>query len=713
MKETRRTIRVISRQSPLALLQVEEAMRLAGISDYEVIKITSYGDKHKEVSLMEQGLAADFFTRELDEALLEGRADIAVHSAKDLPYPLPDGIELVALTESKDKSDSLVARDGLTLATLPSGSKVGTSSAQRKAELLNVRQDIEVVPIRGTIEERIAQVDNGTVDALIVATCALERLGLSDRATERLPFKTHPLQGNLAVTAPLNPPRRGTSQIKETAHQNSLRRGTSGINELTNSQIKEDAHQNSLRRGTSGINELTNSQIKEDAHQNSLPTGEGWGEVDIRKRYGKVWLVGFGPGDPELITVKGLNALREADVVYYDDLSIGKLKDDSSVLNVGTDGEEDNKWIYVGKRSGKHSHCQDEINELLYNAAIEGKKVVRLKGGDPMVFAHGREEIDFLKSRFVEVEVIPGISSGNALASLTQIPLTHRGVARSVAFVLGHAKEIQTPTADTLLYYMGGAKVSEIARALLQSGRSAETPVALVTNVSLPDQRSIFTILGEMKWSVFRATPVLIVVGDVVAFEARAHRTRVYDTSSTSATALIRIEQNHVTLPNIEDYDYVVFTSRYGVRYFFDRFTIPSARTKIISVGSVTTAELRKYGAEPFFESHTQSARGIIHFFRDKPRGSKILLARSDKGLRALLTGLSGHNVTDLPVYTNRPNKEAVRQDLTLYDKILFSSPSGVEAFRELYSLKEGDRLDFNGLIIAKGETTYEAIQTI
>lgn len=618
-------IRIISRQSRLALLQVEELVKEAGITDYELIKTTAYGDRHKEVLLMDEGLAQDFFTRELDEALLEGRADIAVHSAKDLPNPLPDGIELLALTEGKDPSDSLVARDGLTLATLPEGSKVGTSSTQRKEELLKVRPDLVVVPIRGTIEERIAQVDSGAVDALIVATCALDRLGLSHRATERLPFKTHPLQGKLAVTG---------------------------------------------------------------------------------RHYGKVYLVGYGPGDHELITVKGQRLLKEADVVFYDDLSFVPVP-----VKV-----PDQKYIYVGKRSGRHSHSQEEINELMYQAATEGKTVVRLKGGDPMVFAHGREEIDYLQSRFVKVEVVPGISSGIALASLTQIPLTHRGLARSVAFVLGHAKDIQTPTADTLIYYMGGAKVSEIAHSLIASGRSAETPVALVTNVSLPNQRTVFTSLDEMKWALFKATPVLIVVGEVVALEAKAHKSRVYDTSSTSETPLIKIEH----LPfisnsnmNILEFDYIVFTSRHGVKHFFEEYNNNSQLPKIISVGSVTTAALRERGMEPFFESPTQSARGIIHFFRDKPRGSRILLARSDKGLKALTDGLRQHEVTDLPVYSNRPDKDAVKQDLTQYDKILFSSPSGVEAFRDLYGITKDKELQFDGLIIAKGETTYEAIQTI
>ena len=687
---TKQKIRIATRQSPLALLQVEELVREAGITDYELVKLTSYGDRHKEQSLMDGGLAPDFFTRELDEALLSGKADIAVHSAKDLPYPLTDGIEVIALTEGKDKTDSLVARDGLTLASLPQGSRVGTSSAQRKEELLRVRPDIEVVPIRGTIEERIAQVDSGTVDALIVATCALERLGLLHRATERLPFKTHPLQGNLAVTTHFS------SQFTVLSSQFSVH----------SSQF------------------LRSSRCSGEQARNSVLSSQLEG-LDIRRRYGKVWLVGAGPGDPELITVKGQRLINEADVVFYDDLAfIGDYKPQNSNLKPQT-----SKWFYVGKRSGKHSHSQEEINELIYKAATEGKTVVRLKGGDPMVFAHGREEVDYLKSRLVEVEVVPGISSGVALASLTQIPLTHRGVARSVAFVLGHAKDIPAPTADTLLYYMGGAKASEIAQKLLNSGRDENTPVAIVSNVSLPNQRSIYSTLGELRWATIHTTPVLIMVGEVVGLSSQrtvhsAQSERVYDTTSTSPTPLITITHIPFKTMNIDltQYDYIVFTSRHGVHHFFEEYDkgdnslslrrgVGRGLPKVISVGTVTTGALRERGIEPFFESPTQSARGIINFFRDKPRGSRILLARSDKGLKKLLWGLSQHEVTDLAVYTNTPNKEAVKQDLTQYDKIVFGSPSGVEAFRSLYTEEEIN--GYNGLIIAKGETTYEAIQTI
>ena len=149
------------------------------------------------------------FTRELDSALLKGDADIAIHSAKDLPEKLHPELEVIALYEAFDKSDSLVSKCNKSLRELPAGSRIGTSSPLRRKELLSVRPDLQVVGIRGTIEDRIEQVRRGDIDAAIVATCALKRLGLEDEIAEVLPFSTHPMQGRLAVTA-----RKGRNDLK-------------------------------------------------------------------------------------------------------------------------------------------------------------------------------------------------------------------------------------------------------------------------------------------------------------------------------------------------------------------------------------------------------------------------------------------------------------------------------------------------------------------
>ena len=196
-----RALRVVCRSSELSLIQVEEVFRNFPNINYTVNAQESFGDKNKDISLMSKEVSQDFFTREMDNAILSGSADIAIHSAKDLPYPIPEGLEVIALFEAFDKTDSLVSKTGETLSQLPAGARIGTSSPTRRSELMRLRPDLEVVSIRGTIGERVEQVESGFVDALIVATCAMMRLNMADKIAERLPFKTHPLQGNIAITA--------------------------------------------------------------------------------------------------------------------------------------------------------------------------------------------------------------------------------------------------------------------------------------------------------------------------------------------------------------------------------------------------------------------------------------------------------------------------------------------------------------------------------
>jgi uroporphyrinogen III methyltransferase/synthase len=652
-------LKVISRNSPLALLQVKEVFSFFPSIPYRLSAYRSLGDKNRHISLMDD-IPPDFFTRELDELLISNEADVAVHSAKDLPYPLPPELELFALLKAWDKTDSLVSKDNRTLEQLPKGARVGTSSAARKAELLRYRPDLEVVSIRGAIEERVAQVDAGFVDALIVATCALKRLGLESRMAETLPFQTHPLQGSLAVVG---------------------------------------------RKNNPNVKAL-------------------FAPKDIRSSYGKVYLVGFGPGNPDWLTIGGDKILAQADVIFHDDLVARAFLDKYS-------GEK----IYVGKRRDIHRFCQEEISELVYQAAISGKKVARLKGGDPMIFAHGREEIDFLQRRFVEVEVISGISAGIALAACTRIPLTHRGLSSSVAFVTGHSEaDAQIPSADTLVYYMGGAHIAGIARKLIASGRREDTPVALAHNVSLPDQKVWYSSLKELQHSLIKyPTPILVAVGEVVSLENQgAHRQEVLLTGTSPDgckgyanarhTPLIRVDRiaDSVRLPaaiqKIGAFEWIIFTSRYGVRYFFEAFDELKADIRALagvqlaSVGKTTTAELSKRSIYPDVEPEVESAEGLVQHFKEHGvAGKRILLPRSDKGLKYLSEELErlGNQVLDLPVYRNTVNGAAEKVNLAQFQKIVFSSPSGVDAFIRIYGeIPSGVQL------IAKGKTTENSLLT-
>ncbi len=222
---------------------------------------------------------------------------------------------------------------------------------------------------------------------------------------------------------------------------------------------------------------------------------------------GKVMLVGFGPGNPELLTIKALSCLHEADVIFYDALL------DSNYLS-----EFEAVKVSVGKRCGHHSKKQDEINELLLEAARNGKKVVRLKGGDPMIFGRGGEELNFLISHNIEVEVIPGITSALAASAQYGISMTHRLISSSVAFCHGHKLSSKPfPMVDTLVIYMGANYQREIAIKLISEGWKAETPVALLSRISFPDSKSVITSLEKLSYNqVVMEMPLLIIVGNTI-----------------------------------------------------------------------------------------------------------------------------------------------------------------------------------------------------
>ncbi len=203
---------------------------------------------------------------------------------------------------------------------------------------------------------------------------------------------------------------------------------------------------------------------------------------------GKVWLVGFGPGNPELMTVRAQKLLFEADVIVYDDLLDKEFLEPYPAIKE-----------YVGKRRDNHHKEQDEINKILVKYAQQGKKVVRLKGGDPLIFGRGTEEKMYLEQFGLQVEIVPGITTAIAAAALSSTPLTHRGVASSVALGTAHSKNsFKILEADTSVYYMGARTITEIAQKYVDNGYSTDFPVAVVYNVSLPNQEVTKTNIGNI-----------------------------------------------------------------------------------------------------------------------------------------------------------------------------------------------------------------------
>src|SRR2546428_3306415 len=209
---------------------------------------------------------------------------------------------------------------------------------------------------------------------------------------------------------------------------------------------------------------------------------------------GKVYLVGAGPGDPELITLKGLRCLRMADVVVYDRLV------NLSLLDEAPSGAE---WVFVGKKTGCHSVKQEEIHVLLIHYARQGRLVVRLKGGDPFVFGRGGEEALVLAEAGIPFEVVPGVSSISAVPASAGIPVTHRGLSSQVTIVAAHdEKALDLPALaaapGTLVFFMGLGRLGAIADGLIAHGKPADTPAAVIASGTLPEQQTVIAPLADI-----------------------------------------------------------------------------------------------------------------------------------------------------------------------------------------------------------------------
>ena len=730
-------IRVIARGSRLSRLQVEEVFKNFPELAYEIKYLESYGDKNQQISLLNGEAPADIFTRELDDAIRQGNADIAIHSAKDLPYPLPEDIEVIALFPAFDTTDSLVSRDHKKLAELPAGSIIGTSSPLRKKGLNELRPDLTIKGIRGCIEERVQQVKDGKYDAAIVATCALKRLGMEDEIAEVLPFPTHPLQGFLAITG-----KKVKSEERRMKNQNA---------ESSSASEQENSSLFTLR---SSLKNLLNSQ-------------------------GSVSLVGFGPGDPDLLTIKAAKAIDAADIIFYDDLI-----DDSYLA------DKKAEKIYVGKRAGYHHKEQADINRLLLDAAREGKNVVRLKGGDPMIFAHGSEEIEYLESNLIKVNVIPGITTASALAASQKISLTHRDFSSSVALVSGHTPQPVTPDAETLVYYMGAKQLQTIATQLIdKEGWAFNTPVLLTYNVSRPDEQTFETTLWNLRNGEMQnlPTPLIALIGNVAGLkhhQASDIKPTLYTgtlpaiekrKADYTYTPLIEISYHPSYFTKIledhyfERYDgksftkycewdesqalYYIFTSQYGVHATLDYYDLIFKEQEehvFISIGDTTTEALHKAGVKNVIQVEQDNRYGVIEWFKkekerldaEKPRYEQIMkkldelndpdeqdayyykeedfLQRyenrlvfyphsslSPEDIPLALQEL-GFNVLSAVVYNNELPKNPRRVNLNHFKRIVFTSPSTIDNFIKLYG-----KLPENTEFITRGPITQAHLEEV
>ncbi len=254
-------------------------------------------------------------------------------------------------------------------------------------------------------------------------------------------------------------------------------------------------------------------------------------------RTGKVWLVGAGPGDAELLTIKAVRAINTADIIFYDQL----VSEEICALF-----PKDTPALYVGKVKNNHSIPQDALNELLISQAQAGLRVCRLKGGDPFVFGRGGEELMELRNAGIDVEVVPGITSASGCSTYANIPLTHRGISQGCTFVTGHAEKsldinwnALAKLNHTLVFYMGLTRADEISQKLLFNGLAANTPVAIIENGCRKNQRNTLTNLSNFPNVIVREkikSPALIIIGDVVSLSVLLRPEKINSNYFSSVT---------------------------------------------------------------------------------------------------------------------------------------------------------------------------------
>jgi len=461
------------------------------------------------------------------------------------------------------------------------------------------------------------------------------------------------------------------------------------------------------------------------------------------KRVGKVYLVGAGPGDPGLITVRGKYLLERAEVVVYDYLASPKL-----LKHVPKDAE----LIYAGKKGGvKHTHTQEEINRMLVDWAECGKIVVRLKGGDPFIFGRGGEEVEVLAETGVDFEVVPGVTSATAAATYAGIPITHREYTASVAFLTGHEDPTKPGSnidwaklatgAGTLVVYMGIKNLPVIVKNLVVNGRDPKTPVAVVRWASTPEQRSVVgtleTIADIVRESGIKP-PALIIVGEVVNlrnkidwFEKRplfGRRIVVTRTREQASELMVGLEENgancleystikiepmdfyddlHEEFARLEEYHWILFTSLHGVKYFFEKLYARGLDTRslkgpgIAAVGKSTADLLLEYGVRADLLPSVFTGEGLAEALLDQGvEGRNILIPRAEKAREILPETLrgAGAQVSVVPVYRNvapEGKRMQLRDELEAgkVDMVTFTSSSTVRNFLAMINADDNSEL--------------------
>ncbi len=458
---------------------------------------------------------------------------------------------------------------------------------------------------------------------------------------------------------------------------------------------------------------------------------------------GKVYLVGAGPGDHKLITLKGLECIKKADVILYDRLINPKLLKYS---------KENVETIYVGKEPNAHSYNQEEISQIILQKALKGNIVTRLKGGDPFVFGRGGEEALLLMENSVEFEIVPGITSAISVPAYAGIPVTHRNVSSSFHVITGHEDPQKQHSSlnykalgalkGTLIFLMGIKNIVSISDNLIKYGQSPKRPVAVIRRGTTADQKILTGTLENIAEKVKEhglKNPAIIIVGEVVKlsellpwfdkkplFGKRVLVTRTRTQASKLSEKIeelggetiefptIEIVENHDhddidrAIGQIEKYKWLIFTSVNGVNYFFERMKKLSfdirllKNAKLCAIGPATAKELNDRGFVVDCIPKEYVAEGIVEELKDKiEEGDYVLLPRADIARKSLEEGLKklGANVDNIDIYRTTIPKYERKELIEILkerkiDIITFTSSSTAKNFYTILGENNKELLD-------------------
>jgi uroporphyrinogen III methyltransferase/synthase len=614
-----------------------------------------------------------------------------------MPMEVNDELPIIAYSKREDPRDVLILPNGEK--TLNPNLPIGCSSLRRTLQLKKLYPNSLVVPIRGNVITRLEKLDSGEFSALVLAAAGINRLKLEDRISkiftieEMIPAAG---QGIMAIQGRREADYSFLNCVKDMESEISATCERAFVKELDGGCTSPIAAYSTIEDDILTLNcmyEDGKRNVFQDSVHNANLLGIYAAQYK-KKQAGKVWLLGAGPSDPGLLTIKGKMVLEKADVVVYD-----RLVGEGILAMIPHDTEK----IYVGKEACNHAVPQERINEILLEEAKKGKKVVRLKGGDPFVFGRGGEELELLVKNEISFEIIPGITSPIAVSAYNGIPVTYRDYCSSLHIITGHKKkdepldidfEALVRTKGTLVFLMSVSSIKEICDGLQKGGMNHDMPAAVLENGTKANQRKVVSTIANLYIEATNSnikSPAIIVVGKVcslsdkfawyekntlsgckvIVTRPKEHSSKIAEMLREKGAEVLELPsivthkiKNNTTLDecikDIETFQWIVLTSPIGARIFFEELSLKKVDIRKLShikfavIGEGTRKVLEEKGIFPEVMPEVYNGRELgMLLGKMIGDGDKTLIPRAKEGALEIIEELNKTKaqIFDIPTY--------------------------------------------------------------